>query len=98
MTAISTVRIKSADTASGFIIVNEADFDPSKHQLWKPKAAPATREPDSGKPLDEMTLAELRDYAKARGIPIPAAITAKADVLAHVLAAESKTAGQPQAY
>lgn len=98
MTAISTVRIKSADTASGFLIVNEADFDPSKHQLWKPKAAPATPEPDAGKPLDEMTLAELRDYAKARGIPIPAGITAKADVLTHVLAAASETAGQPQAY
>ena len=49
-----------------------------------------------------MTLAELRDHAKAHGIAIPATITAKADVLAHVLAAsgaraENETAGQPQA-
>lgn len=32
---ISTVRIRSVETASGFIVINEADFDPSKHQLWK---------------------------------------------------------------
>ena len=31
---ISTVRIRSVETASGFIVINEADFDPSKHQLW----------------------------------------------------------------
>ena len=30
---ISTVRIRSVETASGFIVINEADFDPSKHQL-----------------------------------------------------------------
>ncbi len=105
---ISTVKIVSAETASGFIIVNEAAFDPTRHQLWKPETPTATREtspagaaaqePGASKPLDQMTLAELRDHAKAHGIAIPAAITAKADVLAHVLAAESKTAGQPQAY
>ena len=49
-----------------------------------------------------MTLAELRDHAKAHGIAIPATITAKADVLAHVLAASgarvgSDVPGQPQA-
>ena len=27
---ISTVRIRSVETASGFIVINEADFDPSK--------------------------------------------------------------------
>lgn len=94
--SISTVKIASAETASGYMLINEGDFDASKHELWEPEAAPAAPEPDAGKPLDRMTLAELRDYAKARGIPIPAAITAKADVLAHVLAAES--AGQPQAH
>ena len=26
---ISTVRIRSVETASGFIVINEADFDPS---------------------------------------------------------------------
>ena len=40
-----------------------------------------------------MTLAELRDHAKAHGIAIPATITAKADVLAHVLAASGARAG-----
>ena len=102
MTAISTVRIKSADTASGFIIVNEADFDPSRQTLWEPPRTPRRPPPLAGAsiPLGEaekiperMTLAEMRDYAKTRGIPIPAAITAKADVLAHVLAADANHAG-----
>ena len=89
---ISTVRIRSVETASGFIVINEADFDPSKHQLWNSEVTAATPEPSSAepnanKPLDLMTLAELRDHAKAHGIAIPATITAKADVLAHVLAA-----------
>ena len=109
---ISTVRIRSVETASGFIVINEADFDPSKHQLWKLDAvtgtlAPSPVEsvpptPDAATPLDLMTLAELRDHAKAHGIAIPATITAKADVLAHVLAASGARAGsdvpgQPQA-
>jgi hypothetical protein len=103
---ISTVRIRSVETASGFIVINEADFDPSKHQLWNSEVTTATPEPSSAepnanKPLDLMTLTELRDHAKA-GIAIPATITAKADVLAHVLAAsgacaENETAGLPQA-
>lgn len=109
---ISTVRIRSVETESGFIVINEADFDPSKHQIWKldavtgaPESSPVESvppAPDGEKPLDLMTLAELRDHAKAHGIGIPATITAKADVLAHVLAAsgaraENETAGQPQA-
>lgn len=99
---ISTVRITSAETTSGFIVINEADFDPSKHQLWNSEVTAATQEPDASKPLDQMTLAELRDHAKAHGIAIPATIAAKADVLAHVLAAsgacaENETAGLPQA-
>lgn len=104
---ISTVRIRSVETASGFIVINEADFDPSKHQFWNSEVTTATPEPSSAepnanKPLDLMTLAELRDHAKAHGIAIPATITAKADVLAHVLAASGARAGsdvpgQPQA-
>ena len=101
---ISTVWIRSVETASGFIVINEADFDPSKHQLWNSEVTPepSSAEPNANKPLDLMTLAELRDHAKAHGIAIPATITAKADVLAHVLAAsgacaENETVGLPQA-
>ena len=70
---ISTVRIRSVETASGFIVINEADFDPSKHQLWNSEVTTATPEPSSAepnanKPLDLMTLAELRDHAKAHGL------------------------------
>ena len=108
---ISTVRITSTETVSGFIVINEADFDPSKHQIWKldavtgaPESSPVESvppAPDGEKPLDLMTLAELRDHAKAYGIAIPATITAKADVLAHVLASGNASAAdgtvQPQA-
>lgn len=98
---IRTVRITSTETVSGFIVINEADFDPSKHQLWNSEVTAATPEPDSSRPLDQMTLAELRDHAKAHGIAIPATITAKADVLAHVLASGNASAAdgtvQPQA-
>jgi len=86
---------------SGFIVINEADFDPSKHQIWNSEVTVATPEPDSSRPLDQMTLAELRDHAKAHGIAIPATLTAKADVLAHVLASGNASAAdgtvQPQA-
>ena len=69
---ISTVRITSAETVSGFIVINEADFDPSKHQIWNSEVTVATPEPSSAEPnanksLDLMTLAELRDHAKAHG-------------------------------
>ena len=99
---IRTVRITSTETVSGFIVINEAEFDASKHQDWDSEVTAATPEPDSSRPLDQMTLAELRDHAKAHGIAIPATITAKADVLAHVLAASgarvgSDVPGQPQA-
>ena len=101
---ISTVRITSAETVSGFIVINEAD--PSKHQIWNSEVTTATPEPSSAEPnanksLDLMTLAELRDHTKAHGIAIPATITAKADVLAHVLASGNASAAdgtvQPQA-
>lgn len=30
---METIKVK-ADTSSGFMIINKADFDESKHQLW----------------------------------------------------------------
>ena len=47
---ISTVRIRSVETASGFIVINEADFDPSKHQLWKLDAVTGTLAPSPANP------------------------------------------------
>lgn len=44
--------------------------------------------PMTDRPLEGMTVAELRDYAKANGILIPASITAKADIVAHLKASE----------
>ena len=63
------------ETASGFIVINEADFDPSKHQLWNSEVTTATPEPSSAepnahKPHDLMTLTEPRDHDNAHGIAI----------------------------
>ena len=99
---ISTVKIATPETESGFMIINEDAFDPAVHQLWGEGVG--MREAEGGRPLDQMTLAELREYAKGRGLSIPAAITAKADVLAHILASGNAPApvgsdgGRPQAY
>lgn len=44
--------------------------------------------PLTDRPLEGMTIAELRDYAKTKNIQIPASITTKADIVAHLKAAE----------
>ena len=46
---IRTVRITSTETVSGFIVINEADFDPSKHQIWNSEVTAATPEPNANK-------------------------------------------------
>lgn len=44
--------------------------------------------PLTDRPLEGMTVAELREYAKTNNIQIPAAITTKADIVAHLKATE----------
>ena len=41
MASIPTVKVESKDSKSGFMIINECDFDPKAHTKWgdKPKAA-----------------------------------------------------------
>lgn len=33
-----TVRIESNDTEMGYVIINEASFDPKQHKLWSEDA------------------------------------------------------------
>lgn len=42
--------------------------------------------PTTDRPLDGMTVVELREYAKKEGYQIPASVTAKADLIAHLRA------------
>lgn len=44
--------------------------------------------PKTDRPLEGMTVAELREYAKTNGIQIPASVTTKADIVAHLKAVE----------
>ena len=37
MPKLETVKIKNADTERGWCIINKADFDPGKHELFKAK-------------------------------------------------------------
>ena len=60
---ISTVKIATPETESGFMIINEDAFDPAVHQLWGEGVG--MREAEGGRPLDQMTLAELREYGGA---------------------------------
>lgn len=44
MSEIPTVKIKMpANQRDGFAIINEADFDPAKHELLDAPAKPATK-------------------------------------------------------
>lgn len=77
---METIQIKSTDEASQgtFVIINKADFDASKHELFG--AEPAA------KPL---TVAELREELTARAIEFDPAAK-KADLQALLDAADSK--------
>lgn len=47
--------------------------------------------PTTDRPLDGMTVTELREYAKQEGFQIPASVTTKTDIIAHLKAlAEAK--------
>lgn len=42
--------------------------------------------PTTDRPLDGMTVAELREYAKQEGFALPAVVTTKTDIIAHLRA------------
>ncbi|HWH72856.1 MAG TPA: hypothetical protein VNV16_01145 [Methylibium sp.] len=64
MSAIQTVKVKR-DGPKGYHLINAADFDPKKHELFD---APV----DHGdKPLDALPIAELKALASAKGLDFP---------------------------
>lgn len=45
MPAIKTVRIRSEATESGYMIINEPDYDPKKHTLYETPPQPDIEKP-----------------------------------------------------
>lgn len=83
MDQIKTIRIDHEGFPDGMLI-NEADFDPQEHTKF---GEAAEAEP---KALADMTLLQMRAYAKERGITIGAEATTKDAILAVIQAAEAE--------
>lgn len=70
MSAIPTVQVVSADTDLGYMIINEADFDPEVHDLYEPPSMPPEGDLDPPPPAGmEQTLTDLRAIATLLEIP-----------------------------
>lgn len=64
MAEVPTVRVVCPDVAAGYIIINEADFDPAVHERFEASSAkPGTSgdppKPPAEKSLHERTVAEV---------------------------------------
>lgn len=90
METCPTVRIKSTVEGVPFFVINEADFDPAKHQLLdaaeKPAGSGGEDEPAT------LTAAQLKEALTAKGIAFKGNAS-KADLQALLDAAE-KPAGE----
>lgn len=40
MGTVPTVKVKVPHTKGGFVVINESDFDPEKHELYEEPSAP----------------------------------------------------------
>lgn len=78
-----TIRIAHEGFPDG-LVINKADFDPQEHTKFGEAAEAEPKAPT------EMTLLQMRAYAKERGITIGADATAKDAVLAVIQAAEAE--------
>lgn len=83
MRGIKTIRIEHEGFPDGMLI-NEDDFDPKEHTKF---GEAAEAEP---KALADMTTAQMRAYAKEKGITLGADATTKDAVLAVIQAAEAE--------
>ena len=68
---LPTVEIHNPDNAAYKLIINEADYDPKVHQVWKPDTSPDTESPDtepvtSPGNLDGISVAEARPLIKGQ--------------------------------
>ncbi|RZJ12067.1 MAG: hypothetical protein EOP39_04575 [Rubrivivax sp.] len=82
METCPTIRIKSAVEGIEFFVINEADFDPSKHERFD--AAEKSAESTEPQPL---TAAQLKEALIAKGIAFKGNAS-KADLQALLDAAE----------
>lgn len=57
MAEVPTVRIQNPSNPDEFIIVNEADYDPTEHTLWEERG----EESSDADPLLDETVADLKD-------------------------------------
>lgn len=62
---VKTVRVKSTDTESGFIVINESDFKPTEHELFVEGEDGGNTE----KTLDQMTTKKAVIEYAAKAVP-----------------------------
>lgn len=71
---MNVIRINPTHESQGaFVLINESDFDPKKHELY---------EEPSGKPSEGLDVKEIKAALEAKGITIPEGVTKKADLAA----------------
>lgn len=63
MAIIKTVKIRSEATASGYIIINESDYDAKKHTLYE-----TPPQPDIEKPPVAVEVSESEPEKKTRKV------------------------------
>lgn len=69
---MSVIKIKSThpESQGPFVLINEEDFDATKHRPYDESAEGAGDGAAGSKSLDEMTVAELKAFAEAEGIDL----------------------------
>lgn len=79
MTPSDTIRIQHEGFPDG-LVINKEDFNPKEHVEFG----------EGLKPITEMTVAELRAFAKEHGITLGADVTTKDAILSTIQAADFK--------
>ena len=90
---METVRIAHEGFPEG-LVINKADFDPEHHAVFGASETPAEPEapvePAEVKAITDMTVVELRAFAKEHSITLGAEATTKDAILAVIQAADFK--------
>lgn len=97
---LDTVRIVAAEAPDGFVVVNRSDFDEQRHRLW-PDTTEAEQEPggstqEADRPLEGMSVPELRECAKELGLELPAGTVAKAALVDMIRAGRNKAGAKSE--
>ncbi|MBT2299268.1 hypothetical protein J7E70_02215 [Variovorax paradoxus] len=74
---MNVIKIMPSHESQGpFVLINEGDFDPKKHELYEPQ--PEIEK----KPSDGLKVDEIKAALAAKNIVIPEGVTLKADLAA----------------